>query len=1082
MSRLPSSRSALRILALVSLLAAGIAHAGSSFPSIAKSFSAPTIPLNGTTTLTFTLSQTFNPSTGLQFIDNFPPGLVIATPNGLSVNSCGGTLIATAGTSIVSLSGAAVNGTSSCGFSVNVVGTSAGLLTNITGNVSDTNNGVGNAATASLTVVAPPNISKFFGPNQVAVNGTSTVSISLSNPNTQTALTMISFSDSLPPGIAIAPTPNLNNGCGGNASASAGVLSLNNASLAAAGFCSISVDVVAGTQPGNYVNTTTAVTSLEGGTGGTGSATLDVVAPPQIVKTFNPSTIPPNGTTSLDFTITNPVGNVDVESGVNFTDTLPAGPFMANATQSVCGGTNNLTITAPNQIALSGGTIAANGGTCSFSVPVTAPAAVGSYVNITGPVGTNFGDGVCPSFCLTGNSATATLTVPAPPTISKNFGAASIPLNGSTSLNFTIDKSNPVALSGVGFSDNLPAGLVVATPTGLTGSCGGGTITATPGSAAVSLAGATLAANASCNFSVNVTGVTAGTKNNTTGNVSAAESGSGNTASASLAVVAPPTIAKSFGAASIPLNGSTSLSFTVTNADTTSAVTGVAFSDTLPGGLVVTTPNGLIGTCGGGTITATAGAGTISLTGATLPASASCTFSVNVTGTAAGAQNNVTGNVSSTNGGTGNKAAASVTVVGPPTIAKNFGAASIPLNGATTLSFTITNSEAVALTGVAFSDSLPAGLVVSTPNGLTGSCGGGTITATAGSGTVSLTGASLAANASCNFSVNVIGTTVGTKNNVTGNVTSTNGGTGNTASASLQVAALLPPTIGKSFAAASIPLNGTTTLSFTLTNPNPASTLTGIGFTDPLPAGLVVSTPSGLTGGCGGGTITATAGSNAITLAGATLPGAGTCSFSVSVTGTTVGAKNNITGSVSSAEAGAGGTAAASLQVAALLPPTISKAFGAASVALNGTTTLSFTVNNPNPASTLTGIAFTDSLPAGLSVANPNGLAGGCGGGVITANAGSTSVSLAGATLAGGGSCTFVLGVTATGVGTLTNITGAISSLETGAGGTSNAAVLSVAAPLPPVATPTLGAWALLLLAAALLFGGLRSSRSRLRG
>ena len=165
---------------------------------------------------------------------------------------------------------------------------------------------------------------------------------------------------------------------------------------------------------------------------------------------------------------------------------------------------------------------------------------------------------------------------------------------------------------------------------------------------------------------MNVTGTTAGVKNNSV-QVTSTNGATGNTSSASITVVAPPIIIKAFGAASIPLNGSsTSLSFTIQNNNATVGLTGVGFSDTLPAGLAISTPNGLTGSCGGGTITATAGTNVISLSGATLASGTSCNFSVNVTGTTAGQKDNTTGAVTSTEGGTGGTASASVIVVAPP--------------------------------------------------------------------------------------------------------------------------------------------------------------------------------------------------------------------------------------------------------------------------------------------------------------------------------------------------------------------------------------------------------------------------------
>ena len=135
--------------------------------------------------------------------------------------------------------------------------------------------------------------------------------------------------------------------------------------------------------------------------------------------------------------------------------------------------------------------------------------------------------------------------------------------------------------------------------------------------------------------------------------------------------------------------------------------------------------------------------------------------------------------------------------VAPSTIAKTFGAASISLGGTTTLTFTLTNPNAtVALTGVGFTDTLPSGLLVATPNGLTGTCGGGTITAVAGSGSISLTGAALAATASCSFAVNVTGTSAGTKTNTTSAVTSNESPAGSPATAAVVVQEAAIPVLG----------------------------------------------------------------------------------------------------------------------------------------------------------------------------------------------------------------------------------------------------------------------------------------------
>lgn len=152
---------------------------------------------------------------------------------------------------------------------------------------------------------------------------------------------------------------------------------------------------------------------------------------------------------------------------------------------------------------------------------------------------------------------------------------------------------------------------------------------------------------------------------------------------------------------------------------------------------------------------------------------------------------------------------------------------------------------------------------------------------------------------------------------------------------------------------------------------------------------------------------------------------------------------------------GCGGGSSSSTPPPRILPPTIAKTFGAASVALNGTMSLTFSLSNPNTSQALSGIGFTDPLPSGQIVATPSALNGSCTGGTITATAGTGTVSLAGASLAANASCTFSLNVTSTSSGSLTNTTGAVTSNESATGGTASANLIVAATPSQQPAQPT---------------------------
>lgn len=143
------------------------------------------------------------------------------------------------------------------------------------------------------------------------------------------------------------------------------------------------------------------------------------------------------------------------------------------------------------------------------------------------------------------------------------------------------------------------------------------------------------------------------------------------------------------------------------------------------------------------------------------------------------------------------------------------------------------------------------------------------------------------------------------------------------------------------------------------------------------------------------------------------------------------------------------GLYAAPTALAATAPPTITSAFTPNLIGVGDTdaTALSITITNPNASGTLSSISFSDALPAGLTVDNPNGENGTCGStSVVTAVPGSQTFSLSAGSLKSGAACTLSISLIAGQAGTLSNDTGPVSS----SAGSSSAGDTETLTVLPP--------------------------------
>ena len=276
---------------------------------VSKSFTPALVQPGAVSRLRLNLSHMMPVALGsLALTDHLPPGLVVATPANALTTCSGGSLTASAAQ--VRLAGAsmapATGAPSACSIELDVVASSEGRYQNtlqvgeVTGTVDGGPASNWVAASATLTVLQAPTLTKQFSAPQIRAGGVSTLILALGNDNRRAMTLAAELLDALPSGMAVAASPNLGGSCDlAQVSAAAGATVVRYASGAVlpAGGCTIRVDVTAAAE-GNYSNVIAAGALLTAAGSNRQPATASLTANPLGVisgKVFRDAASAPNG-------------------------------------------------------------------------------------------------------------------------------------------------------------------------------------------------------------------------------------------------------------------------------------------------------------------------------------------------------------------------------------------------------------------------------------------------------------------------------------------------------------------------------------------------------------------------------------------------------------------------------------------------------------------------------------------------------------------------------------------------------------------------------------------------------------------
>jgi hypothetical protein len=299
-----------------------------------------------------------------------------------------------------------------------------------------------------------------------------------------------------------------------------------------------------------------------------------------------------------------------------------------------------------------------------------------------------------------------------------------------------------------------------------------------------------------------------------------------------------PGFGKVFASPSVVVGEPVTLTFTIDNSANLVDADDLDFVDNFPADMAVAALPQASTSCLGGTLTAVAGAASISYTGGSVAAGDVCAVSVDVVVASEGTFVNVSGDLTSTLGNSGPASDSVLGFIPPvPLFSKAFASAAVVTDTPVGLSIIIDNSAAtVPANNLSFADPLPAGMVVANPASASTSCTGGTLSATAGGNTISYSGGSVAAGSVCSVDVDVVVASEGLYTNITGDLTSSLGNSG-PATDTLDVRAI-SVTLEKTFLGDNVLPGETIGLQYVITNTSTQFPATAIGFSDNLGAAL----------------------------------------------------------------------------------------------------------------------------------------------------------------------------------------------------------------------------------------------------